>query len=293
MSRRSGIMLCYPFEEKRLAKWGFPVLVQPKLDGDRCRAIPDPSGAYDLLSSEENQITSVPHINDALADLGPGLMLDGELYYHGMDHSEIHSIVSRTANLHPDYHKMEYHIFDIVNCGEPQLYRTKVLQQIKEQLDGLSPIKVIKTYIAHNLEDVMQYYEIICDAGYEGIIVRNLTGLYETKRSTNIMKFKPKKDDWYTIVGWKEEHDQYGNPKGRMGALICTSDEGTHFSVGTGLTDKMRVTLWSMRDQLPGMYAHVQYQHISSAGRVPRFPVLVTVHDPNAGLANCPTCGDM
>jgi hypothetical protein len=56
---RTGIMLCYPFEEKRLNKWGNKFLLQPKLDGDRCRAIFDEYGKVKLLSSEENEFNSV------------------------------------------------------------------------------------------------------------------------------------------------------------------------------------------------------------------------------------------
>ena len=58
--KRKGIMLCYPFEEKRLNKWAPPYLVQPKLDGERMRAILDTEGKCTLLSSEENEIISSP-----------------------------------------------------------------------------------------------------------------------------------------------------------------------------------------------------------------------------------------
>ena len=63
--RWKNIMKCYPFEEKRLAKWKPPYIVQPKFDGVRCRAIPTDTG-YLLVSSEENVIFSVPHINEEL-----------------------------------------------------------------------------------------------------------------------------------------------------------------------------------------------------------------------------------
>ena len=35
-SRWHGIMKAVPFEEKRLAKWKPPYIVQPKFDGNRC-----------------------------------------------------------------------------------------------------------------------------------------------------------------------------------------------------------------------------------------------------------------
>ena len=113
-TKRSGIMLAKPLEERRLTNpkfgWSFPVLCQPKLDGERCSA-ENHNGISLLVTSEQNIFQSVPHINDALEGLHTE-ELDGELYCHGMPFSEIHSRVSRTVNLHPDYQKIQYHIFD-------------------------------------------------------------------------------------------------------------------------------------------------------------------------------------
>ncbi len=83
MSRRKGIMLCYPMEEKRLEKWdSWPVICQPKLDGLRCKAEISTSGQVFLVSSEENPFFSVPHIVRSLRDRKDlwGKTLDGELY---------------------------------------------------------------------------------------------------------------------------------------------------------------------------------------------------------------------
>ena len=94
--RWKGIMKAVPFEEKRLAKWNPPYIVQPKYDGVRCRAVPLETGPkgdeYMLLSSEENVIFSVPHLNEVLSGLHLKAELDGELYCHGMNFEEIISI---------------------------------------------------------------------------------------------------------------------------------------------------------------------------------------------------------
>lgn len=44
MSTRTGIMLASPLDEGKLAKWPRPYIVQPKLDGERCRAVFGPEG---------------------------------------------------------------------------------------------------------------------------------------------------------------------------------------------------------------------------------------------------------
>ena len=51
-----------------------------------------------------------------------------------------------------------------------------------------------------------------------------------------------------------------------------------YFGVGSGLTDEMREDFWANRESYVGKLLHVQYQHLTS-GKVPRFPVLMSVID--------------
>jgi len=280
-TKRSGIMLAYPFEEKRLARWEPPYLVQPKLDGERCRAV-QVGGVYLLLSSEENVIVSVPHINEALDRLLSSHELDGELYVHGMTFEEIHSIVSRTKNLHSDHAQMEYHVFDVVTGG-PQHVRSRIVPE----LDLRSPLYYEPTFPCWSLEEIMRIYDGLLERGYEGIVVRHIDNEYVRRRTPLLMKFKPKKDDFYEIIDYKEEIDKNGKPKGHLGALVCRGSDETIFSVGSGLTDDDRQNLWNTRDTLAGKLCHVQYQHLTAGKGVPRFPVFVSVVDkPKEGEPN-------
>ena len=274
--RWKGIMKCYPFEEKRLAKWTPPFIVQPKYDGVRCRAIKIPNGSYLLLSSEENPIFSVPHINKALERTtfpnNSDSEIDGELYRHGWTFEQIVSVTSRTVNLHPDHLEVQFHIFDYVN-EDPQLKRITELEWIELE----SPLIKSPYWLANNLEEIMTIYNELINWGYEGIIVRHLMAPYVKKRSTFVMKFKPKQEDNYAIVGYEEEISVNGGHKGTLGALICISGDGNTFSVGTGFSSNGRRDYWQKRDELIGRICRVQYQHITPGRKVPRFPVFVEV----------------
>jgi DNA ligase-1 len=268
--RWTGIMKCYPFEEKRLAKWTPPFIIQPKYDGVRCRAIKLPNGGYLLLSSEENPIFSVPHINVALQEHSlADTELDGELYHHGWSFDQIVSITSRTVNLHPDHAKIQFHVFDYV-AEEAQIERTTFMSHLNFQ----PPIINSPYWIASSLEEVMTIYDEIIAWGYEGIIVRNFAAPYVKKRSTYVMKFKPKKEDNYVIIGFEEGRERL---RGNLGALVCASGDGNKFSVGTGFSDVLRKQLWNKRDSLAGRICKVQYQHITPGRKVPRFPVFMEV----------------
>jgi len=259
--RWKGIMKCYPFEEKRLAKWQPPYIVQPKYDGVRCRAVPLENGEYILLSSEENVIFSVPHINEELKSLSPGPELDGELYRHELSFEEILSITSRTVNLHYEHKLIKFHVFDVID-DQPQHSRIATILGIRKF--KFKHIEVSPFWLCDNLSDVKRTYDNVLSQGYEGIIIRNVNTFYERKRSTWVMKFKPKRKDTYEITGWNEEVSINGVPKGRLGSIICASEDGTTFSVSAGLDDDDRERLWRDRESLPGKSVIVHYQHLTN-----------------------------
>jgi len=278
--KRTGIQLCFPFEERRLTNpkfgWSWPVLVQPKLDGERMRAIcMGRERSPILLSSTEHKIISVPHIQKTLQDLDIHGELDGELYLHGKDFSEIASIVGRTKNLHHDHSSVEFHVFDLVN-DHAQIHRSSDLQDIFDLIDSRN-IKMVQNYFCFCMEDLLDKYSEILAMGYEGIIIRHLKAYYERKRSRFVMKFKPKKSDIYQI---KSLEEGAGSHYGMVGAFWCSGDDDTLFKVSPGnLTHIQRRELWQNRDLLTNHMIEVKYQNITLGG-VPRFGLAKRVLEP-------------
>jgi len=274
--KRIGSMLCYPFEEKRLQggwrnAWNqWPVIVQPKLDGERCRY---KNGL--LLSSTEDIIYSVPHIQEELKRLNCPYELDGELYCHGMEFEDIHSIVSRTVNLHQKHEDIEFHVFDIATDEkDTQVERiTKLCNwfgTIESEIIGR-----VFTTVVNDLEELIKQYDSFCSSGYEGIIIRHPHAPYIRRRSTNVMKFKPKQKDDYKIIDVKEEHTINGEPKNQLGNFVVGSDTGDIFDVYSGLSDFTRKQLWELvrthgKDAVIGKTLTVHYQHKNKNG-VPKF----------------------
>ncbi len=274
-SRRSGIMLCYPYEVKRLATWKPPYIIQPKLDGVRCRAVKK-DGIITLISSEGHTISQVPHINEALSKIDmPEVELDGELYKHGMHFQDIIKRTSRSVNKHTDSEKIEFHCFDqVTNLNQQdRLWNlTSLLQCVSSDC-----IKRVPYYFVKDEKEVMEFYSRVLDYGYEGFIIRDANAFYQRKRFTGIMKFKPHQSDEYLIIDTVEEVSQAGNPKGTLGAFVCTSTEGTVFNVGTGLTADQRIAYWNNRYELVGKKLKVKFQALTSGKKVPRFPVALEV----------------
>jgi len=264
--RWKGIQKAYPFEEKRLAKWQPPFIVQPKYDGDRCSNTPLQTGPL-LLTSEENPYFSVPHITEQLASSGLfKLALDGELYNHEIflegGHELIHSIVSRTVNIHPRYREMEFHVFDLKRQGIPQMVRTIDLDIIAPKFGP--NIKLSPYWVCETLDDIKRIYDKVISMKYEGIVVRHFQGSYVERRSIYMMKFKPKKTDTYKATGWNEECTMDGVPKGRIGSIVCSSQDGEEFAIGAGLDSDQKKLLWDFRSEISGCKVIIHYQHLTN-----------------------------
>jgi len=294
MAIRSGIQLAEPFEERRILNqgrfkttWSQPWIVQPKLNGERCRLIKEGSRCL-LLSSSEDIIPAVPHINQAGLCLPDG-EYDGELYVHGLNWSEIHSIVSRETNIHSDSAKMELHLFDLID-NSPQWFRLQNLGKILQSIpDG--PLKHVKCRVADSLPKLYTLYEEYIEMGYEGFIVREMNSFYTRRRTGAMMKFKPKKTDHYMISKVIEAISEDGKPLGMIGAFECVDDMGTYFKVGAGkLYHDIRRQIWNdIVEKLYtpiGEYLEVEYQTTSDAKGVPLFSRAVRI------VSEKPECGD-
>jgi hypothetical protein len=283
--KRKGVMLCVPFEEERLQgssrkAWNsWPVLTQPKLDGERCRVVTNNSRLF-LLSSTEEFITSVPHLNEELRLLNCPFELDGELYVHGWTFEQIHSVVSRRVNQHELSNQMEFHVFDYIS-DEPQLVRSANLTKwFRENVPACSPVKLVSSQVAQSFNWIMSQYEQYIANGYEGIIVRHTEASYERKRSSWIMKFKPKRTDHYPIVGFVEEQDQFGVAKNMLGAFVCLSNDGELFNLSAScLTHERKREFWVQRENLLGFMLKVKYQCLTAGRKVPKFVSELEVTD--------------
>lgn len=285
--KRSGIQLAMPFEERRIlnqgrfnVKWEPPYMMQPKLNGERCRAIVQNNTCL-LLSSTEALIQSVPHIQRACLRNLPNGEYDGELYVHGWSWAEIHGVVSRTTTLHENSGAMELHLFDLPSEPSPQLLRYLKLRKCVG-LAHSSILHLVEVRIAHNLEEVYNNYDEWIDRGYEGFIIRELSAPYVRRRSGAMMKFKPKATDHYEIVEVYEAISEDGTPKGMVGGFKCIDDMKTPFSVGAGKLDHgKRKLIWEhwldSPHQIVGSYLEVEYQTMSDKNKVPLFSRAVRI----------------
>lgn len=278
-TRRSGVQLAYPMDLKRLLKMPLPWLVQPKLNGERCRLLVR-HGLVTMLSSEENEITSLPHIIQSVQALNlPDVELDGEIYLHGMSKQEIGSYLRRKEPKE-GYEKIQYHVYDLI-IDHPQINRIFYLEEyLWPQLQKAYPLQKVTTHQCYNPErllDILTYY---MEQKYEGIIVRNKLPCYVRKRTVDMLKWKPKHKDSYRIVGFNEEVDQYGTPTNTLGSIVCEKD-GQQFKVSAGGFDHLtRRNTWFAQTEilLSKQWLLVRYPELTDRG-IPNHAVALEITD--------------
>lgn len=271
MGNRQGIQLAYPYSERRVKTWFKNpnvnlTIVQPKLNGERLKW----NGSM-LWTSEANECVAVPHIVDQLIKYFPNKPLDGEAYVHGWTKNQISSVMRRTVNLHPDYAKMQFHVFDVPTQDKTQLARTSELLQDTTFKQTESIIQV-PTHIARTHAQIEAFVIDKVHEGYEGCIVRHPFSYYTERRVNTMLKWKPGGEDDYKLIAMIEGQGQY---EGTLGSMKVMGSNGQTFNVGSFETDKgmnmeTRKELWAQKDILEGKaWVRVRYTELTERGVPP------------------------
>ena len=98
--------------------------------------------------------------------------------------------------------------------------------------------------------DFRDYMKEMVEAGYEGVMIKEVDAPYECKRTTSWLKMKPFIEVSLAVVSVEEGT---GRNQGRLGALICEGHDDGKFirvNVGSGFTDEQRSELWQAKDSL-------------------------------------------
>jgi DNA ligase-1 len=249
----------------------YPCFGSPKLDGVRCLAIRHPHRVE--LKSRGGKEYTVIHIEQQLMDcMKVGDVFDGELYIHG---KYLEEIVSAVKKPNDDTPNLNYVVFDIVT-DETYEHRLIELQKLRRHTlseFSLSRINVISFCEIQDEEHMKQKHKEYVAAGYEGIMLRNHDGVYESgKRSADLQKYKEFFDEEFRIVDVAE--DRNGN-----GVLVVWDAlAGTHFDCCYGDFDQRKHQL-NNPEQYVGKALTVKYQTRYKDSRLPQFPTGVRIRE--------------
>jgi len=214
-------------------KADYPAYIQPKLDGVRCLFTKD--GAYSRTGKE---FKNVDHIKESLKSVfleNPSLILDGELYNHGLkdDFEKIISLVRKTKPTEKHRQQaaelIQYHVYDVANFAHATY--TNRLSMLSSMVKYNHVVIPVTTKIVLDYDEALSYHKYCLKQGYEGSIYRSTDGKYKNTRSWDLMKFKDFEDSEATIVGYEIGK---GKRQGTLGKFIMQDDEGVEFGCPPG-----------------------------------------------------------
>ncbi len=209
------------------------------------------------------------HAPDWFVETLPDTPLDGELWLNRKKFQRTVSIVRR-QDKSDLWKEIRFLVFDAPAIKDPF---EKRLQAIREMMgDKKHPYVAQHEHVlCRNLEHLAAELTRVEALGGEGLMLREPGSMYETGRSSTLLKVKTFHDAEATVIGHQEG---LGKHKSRLGALQVRLADGTEFAVGTGFSDRERAA-----PPVVGSVITFRYQELSDAG-VPRFPSYVGVrHD--------------
>jgi DNA ligase-1 len=258
------------------SKIKFPAVIQPKYDGFRCLAKKEDGVVY--LWTRKGKMLDIPiEIKEELSRvLKDGECTDGELYRHGWGFQRIASAIKKRGE---DTTGLHYYIYD--NPVLNQSFKTRFLDRWNlsgtEDSDIDKPIsipeterlKIVPTRMVTDKDSLLKMESECIQSNFEGLMVRNLGGLYQFKyRSYDLQKVKQFEDAEYEIIGGKEGQGR------ELGMVIfrCKTKDGTEFDVRPKGSQEEREEMWKNLNSYIGKPLTVKFQGLTDDGR-PRFPV--------------------
>jgi len=169
--------------------------------------------------------------------------LDGELFGGNHKFQETSGIIRKKVPNDQEWKKIKFMVFDVVHpqhMNTPYSERYKMAQAIvaESHKRGYEWINVVKQVPIHSGHQMYDFYQKALKEGGEGIMIRNPESKYETKRSSNLLKLKPKHDQEARIIGFNEGK---GANKGVLGSFQAEMiDHGAKTGTKTGAKTKTK-----------------------------------------------------
>jgi len=249
------------------------MIIEPKLDGVRVIVICDvDKDEVKLFSRNGKELSNFPEINqqfdDALDQMSESMVFDGEVMSDDFQTlmREIHrkgGAKTQDAKLNL-FDCMPLEDFMAGGCNGDIMTRKTMLEKFE-----FGPNINLVEYVKMNLSEpdgqkqFADYNKLCIDRGFEGIMVKPITGIYECRRSALWLKVKPFIEVSLTVVDVEEGT---GRNVGKLGALIVEGKDDDKFiktNVGSGLTDADRESFWNAKDKLIGQIVEVRADAIT------------------------------
>lgn len=301
------VMLASAVTDYNKITW--PKFASPKLDGVRAVVV---DGVVYSRSGKPIRSKTVQRLfGDSRYN-----NLDGELIYGSPTAEDVFNkttsfVMSEDIPDGMSEKEITYYVFDYICDKKPFSSRLDLATYVAK-LDHIgcsldknmfrpSQIFLIPQILCNSQEDMLEIEGKYLNAGYEGIMLRSVEGMYKhgraTEKSQDLLKVKRFVDYEVKVIGFEElltntnpaminelGYQERSSCKenlvgaNTLGALKCITQEGVEFNVGTGFDAATRKHIWGNRDKYVGKLAKIKSFPIG-VKNAPRLPVFLGFRD--------------
>ncbi len=285
-------MLAAKVEDETIDKLRYPLLATPKIDGIRCLKL-----ANGRVVSRSFKPIVNDHIRQILQEILP-CGADGEIYLPYGEFNQVSSAVMRRSGKP----RFRYAMFDLVRNGteidDPYWLRMDQLKRFNKSGEFNALVDKVIPQLIQNYDQLLIVEQFFLENKFEGIMLRNLNGLYKCGRSTfregGLLKLKRFRDSEARIIGVEALQsnqneattDAFGHTKrsshqanqvtqDKLGSLLVQDlYTNVEFSIGSGFDDSQRFDYWINQNAILGKIVKYRYQSVGQVIK-PRFPTFL------------------
>lgn len=284
-------MLAATLEPEQVSSIQYPVFASPKLDGIRClirHGVAVSRSMKPIPNAHVQRLLGRPEYEG----------LDGELIVGSPTSEDCYRQTNSGVMSHSGEPDFRFHIFDKWNSEAHISFESRHASLGINHTPG-DLVQVVPHLCLDGPEALLEYEAQHTAQGYEGVMLRSLSGPYKQGRSTLregwLMKLKRFLDDEAEILGFEEllsnqneattnalghtersSHQANLVPMGVLGALLARTKSGVEFSIGSGFKAQERAELWARRQELVGQLVKFKYFPVGVKD-APRFPTYLGI----------------
>lgn len=217
----------------------------------------------------------------------PDVILDGEIYKHGWPLNTI-SGMCRSQSTVDETLPLEFYWYDIVDLEKPFSERWELMQEFASELEllefdpirewnkGELKIQLLPQKKMTGWSTLMKYHNEFVKEGWEGLVIRKVTGKYGPgKRTNDMIKIKIYKDSEYEIVGLSEglrDEDM---------CFVMKTPSGQEFKAKPMGDREQKQWYRDHLDELIGKMATIKYFEMSGkeGSEIPQQPIFVAIRE--------------
>ena len=251
--------------------------VTKKLDGFRLVYLPQ---SKKFFTRQGQEMEGLDHLIPECDMLSKGVyVLDGELIHRNYDNLKSDDLyrlttsVARKKGKTKEKAHLEFHLFDILPLSEFEQGKSidkyedrhYLLERLFTETIGLDFVKMVEwLYVGNDVSVIYTLLDEVVAQGEEGLMVSLLDGVYECKRSKNLLKVKQFHDVDALVVGVYEGTKRNKGTLDGLNIKCLYNGEEMITNVGSGFYESERELFFNYPETIIGKVIECKYFEVTN-----------------------------